>query len=327
MNKITTIIELCVLMLSLLLSGCHKVPTDSAGPPTEFIDVSDFSIQTYPKVDGSTSAWPLQRVIACKILKIDYHWLDPFFYEFAMVYPVEKDSASIPVAQFIRDIRHSGTHNAYVNLITDSVDIVLVAREPSADELHLADSLGIVMAWRGVALDALVFILNKENPLVNLSERQIQDIYTGAITNWQELGAPSAAINPYQRERNSGSQELMEKLVMRGLPTLEAPQMVIFGMMGIINRLSSDPFGIGYTVYYFGQFMASKSNLKYCRVNGIEPNQITIGAGSYLYTTEVYAVIRSTLDRNSTAYRLWQWLVTTEGQKAVAESRYIPKSN
>jgi phosphate transport system substrate-binding protein len=238
-------------------------------------------------------------------------------------WPADDDSTKEDIVDYVRSIDHNGTHGSYVNLIMDSVDVILVAREPSVDELLLADSLNVSIATKAIALDAFVFILNTDNPLNGLTVEQIIGIYTGVITNWQDVGGINAAINPYQRNRNSGSQELMEKFVMQGLPMVDAPLMVLHGMMGPINRLETDPYGIGYTVYFFNSFMAPRSRIKLCAVNDIIPDSQTIASGSYRYTTKVFTAIRSTLDTNSTAYLLWRWLQTQAGQSVVESSGYV----
>jgi phosphate transport system substrate-binding protein len=235
------------------------------------------------------------------------------------------ETATAETADFINgNIVHRGTHDAYVNLIEANADLVLVARQPSRDELDLAGSTGVEMEIRAVALDAFVFIFNADNPLEGLTTQQIQEIYTGGITDWNEVGGNPAGIHPYQRDRNSGSQELMETLVMRDLEMIDAPDMILEGMMGPINMISEDPDGIGYSVYFYEQFMAPNEQLKLVAVDGVMPNYENIQARAYPYTTEVYAAIRTDLDETSSAHELWQWLATEQGQDAVKESGYVP---
>ena len=42
--------------------------------------------------------------------------------------------------------------------------------------------------------DPVAVIVNKQNPLADVSEAQLQDIFTGEITNWKELGGPDKQI-------------------------------------------------------------------------------------------------------------------------------------
>ncbi len=300
--------------------GCEKSPTKHK--PTA-VDVSHFTIHNYPRVDGSTSAHPLQNVIACYILGINFEWYDAPDGT-RRIYPDYSDTTKKEIYNYIWDIQHHGTHEAYVNLISDSTDVILVAREPSPDELAFANSRGIKLNFKAVALDAFVFILNVNVPVDNLTIDQIRGIYTGNITNWRDVGGPNAPINAYQREANSGSQELMEALVMKGLKMVNAPEMVLITMISIINKVELDPWSIGYTVYYYEEFMARREAIKLCAINGIKPNYENIYHRFYDLTAPVYVVIRADLDENSNAYLLEQWLETDIGQQVVGSSGYIP---
>lgn len=306
--------------------GCG---TDGSGgtdtiEPVEPVDMSDITVENYPRVDGSTSAHPLQVVIACHLLGTSYSWQDWMDGTMRAV-PISADPDKLDEVNFIAtNTTHNGTHDAYVNLIEDRADVILVARQPSQDELTLAAEKGVDLDVSGMALDAFVFITNVDNPVVSLEVSQVQGIYTGAITNWKEVGGDDGVINAYQRNDNSGSQELMLSLVMDGLDMIDAPDMILFGMMGPINKISTDELGLGYTVYFFKQFMAPSDRLKMIGINGVQPTYETIGSRSYLYTTEVYVVTRTGQDPQSAAARMGRWLKTPAGQEVVRESGYVP---
>jgi phosphate transport system substrate-binding protein len=70
--------------------------------------------------------------------------------------------------------------------------------------------------------------------------------------------------------------------------------------------------------------MAPRNQIKMCAVNGVYPDPESINSGSYIYTTKVYAAIRSTLSDESTAFTLWKWLQTQAGQQTIGQSGYIP---
>jgi phosphate transport system substrate-binding protein len=288
------------------------------------------TVDTYPRVDGSTSAHPLAVLVACKLLNISYVWVDYYW-----VAGEAKDlvpNATTPEKEYIEEnitakVVHHGTHDAYVNLINGTTDLILVARSPSADELSLAQTKAVTLDVQAVALDAFIFLLNTNNTINSLTIEQIQQIYTGTITNWSTVGDMNGTINPYQREDNSGSQELMKSLVMKDLEMIDAPWMVLFGMMGPFNRLSTDRYGIGYSVYYFEEMMAPdelKENMKVCAINGTMPTYETIRTKTYLLTADVYVVIRTDLEQTSNAYKLRDWLLSAEGQAVVQESGYVP---
>lgn len=317
-NKLLALLGILVV---LSFSSCEN---QKGGNPA-IVDLDSLTINNYPKVDGSTSAHPLQVLIACKLLGVEYAWMPSWFDDTYRVWPLSDEKPEI--AQFIFDsIVHNGTHSAYVNLIKGKADIIIVARAASEDETDLAGTVGVGLTSTPIALDAFVFIANINNPVNTLTIKEIQDIYTGRITLWNEVGGNNDTINPYQRNPNSGSQELMLSLVMKDLAMQQYPEMILMGMMGPINMISRDRNGLGYTVYFFEQFMAPNDSLKLLAVNGVLPEYQTLKSREYTYTTEVYAVVRDDLDRASKAYQLYQWLQTHTGQRVVIESGYISYS-
>jgi phosphate transport system substrate-binding protein len=288
-----------------------------------FID--NLTMDNYPKVDGSTSAEPLQVLIACKLLDVEYSWVYMSFW-YSYPYRLMPSSDIKPeTGRFITEgIHHSGTHTSYLNLIYKNVDMIITARTVSKDELHIADSLGVILVETPIALDAFVFLENINNPVNSLTTKEIQDIYTGNITRWNEVGGTDTEIRPYQRDRNSGSQELMEKLVMKDLKMLDLPDMIAFGMMGMINQIEYDREGLGYSVNYYTQYMVRSDSVKLLSVDGVYPDHKSIKNREYGYSTDVFVVIRADLDKSSTAYGLYELLSKPAGQKVINESGYIP---
>jgi phosphate transport system substrate-binding protein len=219
---------------------------------------------------------------------------------------------------------HRGTHEAYVNLIKGEADFILVARSPSADELRAADGQGVQLDVRPVALDAFVFLANVGNPVDGINLEQARRIYTGEIANWSALGGPDRPIHAYQRDPNSGSQELMTALVMQGAPMIEAPDMILFTMIGPVNAIHDDVAGIGYSVYYYAAFIMPDEQVKLLAVEGVAPTSESIARRAYPLTTEVYAAVRQGTPASSPAVLLRDWLLTPDGQAAVAASGYVP---
>jgi phosphate transport system substrate-binding protein len=301
------------------------VPTATLTPsPTPDVESLRAAIaQDYPHVDGSTSAFPLQRMIACWILEISCVWTKDFFGESWAISPDLLRTDASALGQ-MEAIVHSGTHGAYVNLIDGQADFILAARLPSEDELEAAQKKGVALDARPVALDAFVFLVNAENPVTDLELETVRDIYAGRITHWTEEELAGEIIRTYQRNPNSGSQELMEKLVMMGTPMVDAPDMILESMKGPINAVGEDRLGIGYSVYYYTAFILPDRRVKRIAIDGVAPTSANIADRTYPLTTEVYAVVREDTPQGSTARMLWDWLLTEEGQAVVAESGYVP---
>lgn len=90
-----------------------------------------------------------------------------------------------------------------------------------------------------IGADALVFICSNLNKVDSLTVDQIKDIYRGKITDWSEVGGKKGAIIPYQRNKDSGSQTLFDKLINLGDELTDAPKERIIGsMIGLLEAAS-----------------------------------------------------------------------------------------
>jgi phosphate transport system substrate-binding protein len=116
----------------------------------------------------------------------------------------------------------------------------------------------------------------------------------------------------------------MESLVMKDLTMISLPAMIVEGMMGLVNMITYDTDGLGYSVYYYTQFMIRSDSIKLLAVDGVFPQYSTLLNKEYPYTADVYAVIRSDLDTASTAYKLYELLLSPSGKSLINESGYIP---
>lgn len=279
-------------------------------------------MENYPKVDGSTSTDPLNRLIASKLLGYNYRWEQAWHMNGTWYL-----STDIPQDFLAERIKSSQTHQSIINLIDRKADLILSARKMSKAEKAHADSLGVELIETPVALDAFVFVTNLNNPVKSFTKQQVKDIYTGKITNWKEVGGADSPIKPYVRNQNSGSQELMEELVMQGTPIASfsvdyEPEIPSMAMVFSVTR--SDVNALCYTVYYYKEQIVRDNIVKSIAIDGVAPNRKTIQSQKYPYVSKVYATIRSDLDQNSMAYKLYELLQTESAKGIIAESGYVP---
>jgi len=278
------------------------------GGQTYSDDAPSFTPETYPRVDGSTVTIPLSEALAARLMDMTPEDVRPY-------------------------ILHNKTHQAYVNLIEKKADLIFVT-SPSEEELALAASSGVELEVIPVVSEAFVFLVNADNPIVGLTPADLQNIYTGKITNWSEVGGKDLDIIPYQRPVNSGSQTGFLEMVMTGLTPdgaelkpMDPPMEQIVAEMGqLIDAVASFENGegaLGYSYFYFVMDMWGDENIKLLEVDGIPPTPESITAGTYHFTTAYYAVVRRDEPENSPARQVVSWLLSDGGQTLAEETGYV----
>jgi phosphate transport system substrate-binding protein len=329
----------------------EEKPKPEPAPGVDFKPTNPpkFTLKTYPKTDGSTSAQPLGAIVTYKLLDVPYQWMIRPFQSDRWIAPkalvgengrhraITPSDEAAPLHELHGRLAHHGTHGSYVNVIEGKSDLAYICRLPSEDEIKLAKEKKVELEIKPVAMDAFVFIVNDKGPVKNLTLKQVRDIFSGKTTNWKDVGGPDAKINAYSRERNSGSQELMDRLVMKDLKMAELPGMETYSMMGPYSRLDRDDKGLGYTVYFYQKHMAMQAtsgwgglasaerpSVRMIAIDGVEPTTKTIASGKYPLTAEVYVVIRKDTPADAPARKLRDWLLTKDGQALVAATGYAP---
>lgn len=78
------------------------------------------------------------------------------------------------------EVEYSDSSTGILDVINGTCDIALSSRELKDYESELLET-------ETVALDAIVLIVHPDNPLTNLTKKQIQTLYQGDISKWNEL--------------------------------------------------------------------------------------------------------------------------------------------
>lgn len=290
----------------------------------------NITTSNFPVLDGSESTSPLRLILMCKLLGYDYEWQYSPFIQYQEDAPryVEPDYTCDEDTRrdlLLNRLLNNNTHGSFVNLIDDKVDIIITARSISRDEKAYAEEQGVTLLEKPIARDALTFMVNAKNPVSNLSIDQIHDIYMGKVANWSEVGGLDCVMKPYVRNRNSGSQEKFETMVMDGLTIADFPEMQIGRtMMSPYYQLEDDTAGIAFTPFYYYKVMVDSKKVRAVGVDGVEMTKENILNNSYPYTSKVYTAVRSDIDKSSVAYKLFEFLTSEAGQAIVDESGYVP---
>src|SRR5690625_2795670 len=115
-------------------------------------------------------------------------------------------------------VSFTNTIYGFERLLDQEIDIFFGA-EPSNDQQQLAKKKERDLSLTPIGKEAFVFFVNKNNPIHSLDVSEIKDIYSGKITNWQDVGGNNEKIIAFQRPKNSESLTLLE-MVMGDSPLI-----------------------------------------------------------------------------------------------------------
>ena len=306
-----------------LLSACNTVPasshsgaapsqpdseTPSSSAASEMPAQPILSVDEFPITDGSTACIPLIAQIMADTTGLD----------------LETARSAVTTNTTAQAWRNLGL---YGNNYGDSVKLIIAYEAPESVKEEMAAEGG-PLDQKAIGRDALVFIVNEENPVQSLSQQQLRDIYAGKITNWKDVGGADLPIVAFQRREDSGSQTLFQKLLIQGGELMDAPTELapteMGGLVDSIAEYNNTANAIGFSVYYYIDQMYSQPGLRLLSVDGVMPSNDTLADGSYPLCNDFYAVIRPDAAADSPERQLYDWLDTEAGQACIKKAGYVP---
>jgi len=221
-----------------------------------------------------------------------------------------------------------GSGTGIASLINGTVDIANASRQIKAEEVKEANSNGVDPVEHIIARDAIAVIVNPNNPVSELSLKQISDMYSGKINNWSEVGGEDRPIVRLSRETNSGTHVYFLETVLRlgnkeDKTLFSTDTLLLPSSEGIIAELRQNPNAIGYDgLGYVPKDLkmvavAEKEGGAFVLPSIATVNDKTypIARDLYMYTNgEPTGVVKEYLD----------WIVSTEAQQIVANLGFVP---
>lgn len=164
-----------------------------------------------------------------------------------------------------------------------------------------------------VAIDGIAVVVDPANTVVDLTKEQLIAIYTGAVTNWSELGGADEPIVVVGREAGSGTRGAFEELLDIEDACVYANELDSTG--AVIAKVASTPGAIGYA-----SLDAVNEDVTAVALNGVAATVENIKAGDYFLSRPFVMATRGEIaEQNELVQALFEYLKTDEG-KAVIEA-------
>jgi phosphate transport system substrate-binding protein len=139
-----------------------------------------------------------------------------------------------------------GSGVGFAALQNGSTDLADASRKIKAKEIEACiKAFGKRPTEYKVALDGLSVYVNADNPITELTVDQLDKIFSGKATNWNEVGGSDAPITVYSRENSSGTYEFFKEHVLKGKDFIASAQ-TMPGTAAVLQAVGKDKNGIGY---------------------------------------------------------------------------------
>ena len=210
------------------------------------------------------------------------------------------------------DVAGGGSGAGVESSANGAADIGMASREVKDEELAAHPDLKPIV----IAQDGIIVIVNQANPVNELTLVQIKGIFTGEITNWQDVGGKNAAITVINREEGSGTRTAFNEIVLHGESFTD--KAAIQNSTGAVKTaVNADENAIGYIS------MGSMSDqVKGLKVNGVEPTIDNAKNGDYPIARPFIFITKGEPDGLTKAFI--DWVMSGEAQEIIQEEGFIP---
>jgi len=171
------------------------------------------------------------------------------------------------------EVRTSSTGQGIDDVTKGNADIGMASRA-------LTDKESVLYSF-AIARDGVCLIVHKNNPVQNLTNRQVFEIFTGKVNNWSKVGGNVAPIMPINAKEGFGSVELFTNFFSFRYADIKA-EIVVSANPDRVKAIIANPNGIVYTsVGSAQQEMVAGAPIKLIAINGVAATAKNIRNGNY----------------------------------------------
>src|ERR1700757_107360 len=169
------------------------------------------------------------------------------------------------------DIAAEGSTTGIAAIIDGTAEIGMSSRRAKSSEVGAAAAKGKHMKPTIVAYDGIAVIVNSANPIKALTKKQVEQIFTGDVTDWSAVGGSAGKISAYTLNTSSGTYSEFKELAMKKRDYAPDSQKMA-GNEQIAQEVGKNPNGVGYV----GLAYTKASGIKVVAVDGATPSKESV---------------------------------------------------
>jgi phosphate transport system substrate-binding protein len=226
----------------------------------------------------------------------------------------EEYKAKNPGVSF--EIAAEGSTTGIAAIIDGTAQIGMSSRLAKPTEQSAAKAKGVTLMSTVVAHDGMGVIVNASSPVTKLTKRQVEQIFTGDITDWSGVGGKPGKISIYTRNTASGTYSDFKDLAMNKRDYAPSSQKMA-GNEQIAAEVAKNASGIGYV----GLAYINDPGVKVLAIDDTAPTKETVRSHAYPYSRPTFYYTNGA--PAGEAAKFLAFTLSDDGQKIVEKVGFV----
>src|SRR2546429_5095309 len=215
------------------------------------------------------------------------------------------------------DIAAEGSATGFAALIDKTAAIGMASRPAKPEEIANGKAKGVELKETIVAYDGIAVIVNTASSIKGLTKKQVEQIFTGEITDWSAIGGSGGKISVYTRNTSSGTYAEFKELAMKKRDYAQDSQKLA-GNEQIAQEVGKNPNGVGYV----GLAYTKASGIKIVPIDGAMPSKESVLGKAYPYARPTFYYTNG--EPTGLAKQFVDFTISDAGQKIVGQVGFVP---
>ena len=216
------------------------------------------------------------------------------------------------------DIAAEGSTTGIAAIIDGTAQIGMSSRRAKASEVGAASGKGVNMKPTIVAYDGIAVIVNSANPIKALTKKQVEQIFTGDVTDWSGVGGSPGKISIYTRNTSSGTYSEWKELAMKKRDYAPSGQKMAGNEQIALGSRERTPTASAMLGWLIRKLVGSRS----CRSMARCPRSRVVQAKTYPYARPTFYYTNG--EPSGVAKEFVDFTISPTGQKIVLQVGFVP---
>ncbi|GAC1456150.1 MAG: phosphate ABC transporter substrate-binding protein [Candidatus Limnocylindrales bacterium] len=196
-------------------------------------------------------------------------------------------------------------------LATGDADVGFLSRAITGDDERVVQVLGIGFTGQ-------VIIVHPSNPLSGLSTAQLRGIFSGAITDWKDLGGTPSPILVVLRSDSSPTRAALDPVLRAPGTAYRGDAVEVPDAEAMLNLVSTSPRAIGMVSAL--HLTTASTAPRAIGIDGIAPSKSNVASGAYPYRRPISVIVPRDAARIRPGARSFRdWVHSEDGQRILRE--------